>query len=417
MKVLIYGLNYAPEPVGTGKYSGEMAAWLSARGHNIRVIAAPPYFPQWKIRDNRYLRENLVGVSVQRCPLWVPRHPTGLTRLVHLMSFALSSLPPLLNSIWWRPDVVFTIAPSFFCAPGALVLGLLCGKKTHTWLHIQDFELDAAFELGMLKGKLIRNLAERWERSTLQSFDRVSSISGAMVQRAVAKGVAPEKTVYLANWVDTTAIQPQAQERRTKNPYRKELGIDENSLILLYSGSMNKKQGLDILVDVIKKLSDIEGLVWLIAGEGPSKNLLKKETYGMKNVKVLPLQPLERMQDWLNVADIHLLPQKGGAADLVLPSKLMGILASGRPVVASSPKASELGKIAAQAGLRAEPDDSEDFANAARELIENKQLRLRLGNIAREIAEKHYQKERILNSLEAMLEELELEKKLKRAHS
>jgi colanic acid biosynthesis glycosyl transferase WcaI len=269
----------------------------------------------------------------------------------------------------------------------------------------------------MLKGKLIRNLAERLERRTLRAFDRVSSISDAMVKRAIAKGVAPKRAIYLANWVDTTAIQPQAQERRTKNPYRKELGIDENSLILLYSGSMNKKQGLDILVDVIKKLNHIEGLAWLIAGEGPTKNQLERETDGMKNVKILPLQPLERMEDWLNLADIHLLPQKAGAADLVLPSKLMGILASGRPVVASSPKASELGKIASQAGLRAEPDDSEDFANAARELIENKPLRLSLGNTARKIAEKHYEKERILNSLEAMLKELEFDKKLKRANS
>ena len=72
MRVLIYGLNYAPEPVGIGKYSGELAEWLAAQGHQVRVITAPPYFPQWEARGNCYRRERLQGVDVQHCPLWVP---------------------------------------------------------------------------------------------------------------------------------------------------------------------------------------------------------------------------------------------------------------------------------------------------------------------------------------------------------
>ena len=405
MKVLIYGLNYAPEPVGIGKYSGEMAAWLAERGHQVRVITAPPYFPGWRARGNRYRQERLDGVDVQRCPLWVPRQPSGITRLLHLASFALSSLPVLLAHWRWRPQVVITVAPAFFCAPGALLLGRLCGKRTRSWLHIQDFELDAAFELGLLKGQRLRGLAERWERSTLRGFDRVSTISAAMAQRAVAKGVAAERAGLLPNWVDLTAIQPQGPQQRASNPYRQELGIADNALVLLYSGSMNKKQGLGLLVEVIKQLTDLPNLVWLLAGEGPSKGELAAATAGIANVTLLPLQPLDRLNDWLNLADVHLLPQKAGAADLVLPSKLLGILASGRPVVASSPAGSELGQLAEQAGLRVEPEDGAGFAAAVRQLVQAPALRAALGAQARRLVEQRYGQEAVLGDLETQLAE------------
>lgn len=340
---------------------------------------------------------------VLRCPLWVPPRPSGLTRLLHLGSFALSSVVPLLAQWRWRPHVVITVAPAFFCAPGALLLGRLCGRRTYSWLHIQDFELDAAFELGLLKGQAIRRLAEGWERRTLRGFDRVSTISGAMLQRAVAKGVAAERAVLLPNWVNLAAIQPQGPRQRASNPYRQELGIPEQALVLLYSGSMNKKQGLELLVAVIRELADVPNLVWLLAGEGPTKTELAAATAGMAQVRLLPLQPAERLHDWLNLADVHLLPQKAGAADLVLPSKLLGILASGRPVVASSPAGSELGQLAEQAGLRVEPDDGAGFAAALRQLIDNPALRQRLGQQGRQLAEQCYGQEAVLGQLQEQL--------------
>jgi len=398
--------------VGIGKYSGELAEWLARRGHEVRVITAPPYFPSWRLGNgdegvrNRYSQERRAGVEVRRCPLWVPRRPSGLTRLVHLASFALTSLPVLLAQRGWRPDVVITVAPAFFCAPGALLLGRMCGKRCHSWLHIQDFELDVAFELGLLKGKVLRELAEGWERRTLRGFERVSSISAAMVERARRKGVAAERAVLLPNWVDLEAIGPLGMEEGAANPYRRELGLPEGAVVLQYSGSMNKKQGLELLVEVMEQLSDVPQLVWLLAGEGPSRAALAEATAGLENVWLLPLQPVDRLNDWLNLADVHLLPQKAGAADVVLPSKLLGILASGRPVVASSPAGSELGELAERAGLRVDPEDGAAFAAAVRRLVLDEGLRTQLGERARQLAEEHFGKEAVLGELERELEAL-----------
>lgn len=406
MKILLYGLNYAPEPVGIGKYSGELASWLAARGHSVRVITAPPYFPAWQIAasyHNHYAVEHRDGVTLQRCPLWVPRRPSGLTRLLHLASFALSSLPPLIAQCTCRPDVVITVAPAFFCAPGALLLGRLSGRRTITWLHIQDFELDAAFELGLLKGRLLRSLAESWERCTLRSFDRVSSISAAMVHRLGTKGVAPNRSLHLPNWVDLDQIRPQLGAARLHNLYRQELAINPNQLTLMYSGSMNKKQGLDLLVDVIHQLADLPHLVWLLAGEGPTKAELVAATSGLPQVRHLPLQPSERLNDWLNAADIHLLPQKAEAADLVLPSKLLGILASGRPLIASSPPGSELAALAEQAGVCVPPGDATAFAKALRALITDPERRADAGRRARLLAEEHFNQDIVLGRFEQQL--------------
>ena len=124
MKLLVYGINFAPELTGIGKYTGEMVAWLAARGHEVRVVTAPPYYPDWSVRPgysgSRYAREDWRGATVLRTPLWVPRKVTGLKRLVHLASFALSSLPTLLAQWRWKPDVVWVTEPPLFCAPAPL---------------------------------------------------------------------------------------------------------------------------------------------------------------------------------------------------------------------------------------------------------------------------------------------------------
>jgi colanic acid biosynthesis glycosyl transferase WcaI len=146
LKILIYGINYFPELTGIGKYTGEMALWLASRGHEVRVVTAPPYYPAWSVRgDYRgkfYLTENAARQNpaepvVFRTPLYVPQKPTGLKRVAHLASFMIGSLPVMLRQAFWQPDVVFTVEPTFFCAPVALLIAMASGAAS--WLHVQDF--------------------------------------------------------------------------------------------------------------------------------------------------------------------------------------------------------------------------------------------------------------------------------------
>ena len=121
MRILIVGLNFYPELTGVGKYTAEMAVYLSQVGHQVHVITASPYYPYWRVQPGykgwQYRYEEWQGNGIYRAPLWVPHEPTGLKRLLHLLSFTISIIPLLLWQIFWRPDLVMCIAPGLFYAP------------------------------------------------------------------------------------------------------------------------------------------------------------------------------------------------------------------------------------------------------------------------------------------------------------
>jgi colanic acid biosynthesis glycosyl transferase WcaI len=144
MRILIHSLNFSPEPTGVGKYTSEMAQWLAEQGHEIGIVTAPPHYPQYRIFNGysswRFGREKHASesgppgtIEVFRCPLWVPREPRGWKRILHLMSFSLSSWPVMLRRVGWKPDVVLLLEPTICCSPGALTLARLCGAIA--WLH------------------------------------------------------------------------------------------------------------------------------------------------------------------------------------------------------------------------------------------------------------------------------------------
>ena len=404
VKILIYCLNYHPEIVGAGKYSTEMSEWLSNRGFQVKVITSTPYYPEWKLKSrNVYKKECINGVEVLRSPLWVPNNPNGPKRIIHLLSFAFLSLPLLLRNFFWKPSLIITIAPTLFCIPGSIFLGLICGSKTRNLLHIQDYEIEAAFKLGLLKGQKLQNIILFLERIFLRRFNKITSISEAMVNHLKSKKIDDKKSIFFPNWIDTELIK---SKRKFLNPYRRELSILDDEIVLHYSGALGTKQGIDIILESIELLKDTKKIVWVIGGEGPLKNLLIEKTKKYSNVRITKLQPIERISDWLTLADIHLLPQKIAAADLVLPSKLLGMMASGRPIVAISPKESELGRLVSVAGIQLDYDNAMDFSNAVLSLINNKEMTIQKGKNARKLVEELYDKKKVLSNFESELENL-----------
>lgn len=397
MKILLYTANYAPELTGIGKYSGEMAEWLKRAGHDVRVVTGVPHYPEWKVADSHkgswFSRETLNGVDVWRAPMWVPSRLSGRTRILHLLSFAVSSLPAMAAGVFWRPDLVLTVAPAVMCAPAGWMTARLCGGRA--WLHVQDFEVDAAFRLGILKGDWRRTAAESAERWLLRRFDRVSTISQRMVERLRSKGVAPGKTVFFPNWVDVDSISALPCSGRL----RAELGLTEGAVVALYSGSLGAKHGLMLLPEVARSLSHLTHLTFVICGDGVMKPALEAECEGMANVRLLPLKPAEELDELLRMADIHLLPQSAGAADLVMPSKLSGMFASGRPVVATSAPGTEISRVLRGRGIVVPPNDTAAFAAAIERLVHEEEERAAHGASAREYAEEHLSGDVVLSRL------------------
>jgi len=395
MRILIHGINFAPELTGIGKYTGEMAFWLAERGHEVRVVTAPPYYPTWKIGEGysgrRYRAEEIDGVRVFRCPLWIPDRLTGVRRILHLSSFASSSFPVLLReAALWKPDWVWVAAPALACAPSALLAARVAGAKS--WLHVLDFEVDAAFELGLLPEGPLRTGALLGERSLMSRFDRASSISRNMCRRLLDKGVPEERVVHFPNWVDTDEIHPLAEE----SPLRRELGISPEAVVALYSGNMGAKQGLEILAEAAERLAGDSSIQFVFCGAGSGREELERLCAGLKNVRFLPLQPVERLNDLLNLADIHLLPQRSEAADLVMPSKLTGMFASGRPVVATAEPGTQVAEVVELCGRVTLPGDAGQFADAIQNLAGHPDERRRMGKRAREYAVREWSRDQVL---------------------
>lgn len=403
-RLLVVAINFAPELTGIGKYVGEMTEWLGGKQVSVRVVTAPPYYPSWRVDSRysgtRYQVEDRGGVKVFRCPLWVPRTPRGLSRILHLLTFGLSSLPVLLwQAMAWRPDLVFVVEPALCAAPGAWLAARVGGGKA--WLHIQDFEVDAAFELGLLRNGLVRRMVLALERWLVGRFDHVSTISDGMMAKALGKGVRKERLIAFPNWVDVGLIYP----LEGTNSLRTELGIPESQRILLYSGNMGEKQGLEVLVDVARRFCDDPDVLFLLCGDGAVRSRIARATAKMANVRMIPLQPLERLNELLNLADVHLLPQRAAAEDLVLPSKLGAILASGRPVVATARRGSDVAKFADCGGLVVPPGDTVAFEEAIRGLLGDADLRRQMGAAGRALAVGQWEREAIMRRTFSQLPE------------
>jgi colanic acid biosynthesis glycosyl transferase WcaI len=404
-RVLIVALNYAPELVGCAKYTTELAEDLAARGHEVEVVCAPPYYPQWKIGDgysgSEWRREERNGVVLHRVPLYVPPRPTGAKRLVHLASFGMAAAPTAVAAaLRFKPHLVFAVAPTLTAAAAAWMAAKVSGAAS--WLHIQDFEVDAAFDLGLLKNKAARSTALGVERTVLRGFDRVSSISPAMTALLARKGVASDRIVELRNWVDVDAVGVLAS---SDTGYRRELNIPADRIVALYSGNMAAKQGIEMLGEVAVRLHDAGAPVTLLlCGDGPARVALEAACAGMENVLFLPLQPMERLPELLGTADIHLLPQRPEAADLVLPSKLTGMLASGRAVVAMAAPGSGLAGEVEGCGLAVDAT-AEAMAKGILELVEAPAARMAFGVQARVRAEERWRKTEIIGAFERTIQQ------------
>jgi colanic acid biosynthesis glycosyl transferase WcaI len=238
------------------------------------------------------------------------------------------------------------------------------------------------------------------EAALLRRFDRVSTIAEAMVDRLAAKGVAPARRILFRNWVDCRAIQP----IEGANRLRAELGL-AGATVALYAGAMGEKQGVETLIELAAPLA-ASGVVLVLAGAGAARPRLEAALSGRASVHLLPVQPAERLNELLNLADIHLLPQRADAADLVMPSKLTGMLASGRPVVAGAAAGTELYRAVADCGISVPPGDAAAMPRAVLDLAGDPARRLALGAAARVRAVAEWDREAILGRIEEQMQAL-----------
>jgi len=348
-RILLIGGNFSPEPTGIGKYNGEMIEWLSEHGYDCAVVTTYPYYPQWKLKEpykhSRWYKKEIIkqktsqvsgSLIVYRCPHYIPANPTGKTRILHDLSFSVSAFFKVLILLFVKKyDAVINVSPPL--VPGLLAVIYKKIRKAKFIYHIQDLQVDAANDLQMIKSKKLINILFGLERFILKQADVISSISPGMIKKI--KNKINRSVVCFPNWSDTSFFYP----LNNKPQLKEEFGFDKTDTIILYSGAIGEKQGLESILHAAKAMENISGLKFVICGSGPYREKLEEisKKMGNTNLFFMPLQPLEKFNRFLNMADVHLVIQKINAGDLVMPSKLTNILAvGGLSIVTANPDTS-----------------------------------------------------------------------------
>lgn len=401
--IVLIGINFYPEDSSTGLYTTQMAKRL-AKLHNVEVITGFPYYPEWEIRKEyitkpRYLIEHMENIIIYRYKQFVPKNPSFKNRIIHLLDFTAGSVRNVFKVK--KNDLVICVVPFTSSIALGFLLAKLRGAKV--WVHIQDFEFDAALESGLageckgIKTKVFRGLF--WlEKKLFDKADIVSTISYGMLSKLKKK--TDTTTYFFPNWIDENFINPEKAKQH-------EL-ICSDKFTILYSGNIGAKQDWDFLIKVAEHFRNDNSIEFIVVGAGAKKKWLMEKTIHLMNIKHYVPVEYETLPDLLCSADLHILFQKNDVIDTVMPSKLLGMMASAVPSIVTGNTESEVAKIfeKSKGGYFFDSHDITGVAESIALLSKDKNLSKEIGNSARTYIIEHFSSSKVLNDFEKKVQEI-----------
>ncbi len=408
MRLLFLSLYYWPEVTAVAPFTTGRCEYLASRGHEVTVCTGFPFYPQWRIADGyrgwSFAREVRNGVTILRCPLYIPRRVTSSKRIVHEASFLATSFGRLL--LHRKPQVIFITSPPLGLSVAGMALSRLWGVPYV--FHVEDLQPDAALDLGMLpaSGRIARSLYAL-ERAAYRRAALVSTLNEGMRSRICAKGIEPNKVVLSSGWPEPALFGIPVADGGQE--FRRSLGL-EGRFLVVHIGNMGVKQGLGVILDAAQRTIHNSQIIYLLVGDGAMRESLEVRAHDMAlpNLRLLPLQATGVFQDMLAAADVCLLTQQKTVGDIVFPSKVMTLLASARPVIASINLSSEVARVLNEsgAGVIVHPEDPTALSKAIVILCGDRQRRLAMAESGRAYALKHWRSSQTLQIMENRLQEL-----------
>jgi colanic acid biosynthesis glycosyl transferase WcaI len=368
------------------------------------MVTSFPYYPEWQKRDGdrgRLFRTDaLRGVQVHRCWHYVPEKPAALKRILHELTFVVTSFLRVL--MLPQPAAYVVVSPPLLLGAAAWLAGVL--KRAPFIFHVQDMQPDAAARLGMVHNPQLLGLLYALEAFAYRKATRISGITAGMLAAFQQKGVPPEKTMLFANGVEL----PEPGSLPPPGRFRQQMGIGAREVLAVYAGNLGVKQGVEILLEAARFVSN--GTVrFVICGDGARRAVLEQRArhMGLSNVIFLPLMPEQAYLEMLVDADIYLVTQQPGAGALFFPSKLLKGLALSKAVLVVADDQSELTRAAAEGAFAivVAPKCPEKLAAALKYLCEDSESRKTLGLAGRRYVER-FELKRLLQSFAEALSEL-----------
>jgi len=395
-RVLFLNRSFWPDREATGQFLTELCDDLST-DHEVTIVAGPSY----NTKDGNlggfrlWSRERRGKVTVIRTSGTRFSKSNLAGRLVNLGTYYL--LAAIVAYRLPRPDVIVaeTDPP---------LLGALAAVLKRRWgcrlvYNVRDLYPDIAEVTGGVRSPFLLELLRRGNDYAYERADLIVTLGHDMARRIVDKGVPKEKVVVVPDWVDCGRIRP-----LEGNPFRRIFG---NKFVVMYSGNIGLSQQLEGVLEAADRMRDDDGILFAIVGEGARKNWLQERAraMGLNNVRFMPYQPLEQLGESLNAADLHLIPLAPGAAGCLVPSKIYGILAAGRPFIAMMEDSAEVAQIARadEVGFVVRPGDVDALVGAIREAADAPEHLKQMGLRARRLAELRFDRTKVTSMFGSML--------------
>ena len=381
LRIAVLCPHFAPDTAPTGEVITRIVHELAARGHELHVITALPWYRDHRIEEGwagkLVRRERTAWGSITRVHPFPGTDKRNLVR--RAAGFAgFSVLAGAASLPGGRVDAVVAMSPP-------LTMGLT-GWLTHLVrrgplvFNIQDVFPDAAVETGAITNRRIIAVASWLERLSYHRAAAVTVLSDDLRANVAAKmrPTRRSRVHVIPNFVDTAFITP--TDRLT--PLRRELGIGDEPVVL-YAGNVGFSQSLEMVVDAARRFPQA---TFLINGDGAARASLEERAADLPNVRFSGYQPKERVPEVLATGDIHLVPLKAGLGRVSVPSKTYSILAAGRPVLAAIDPGTEVPRMIAASGggVAVPPDDPEAFADGLSRLLADPSAAAAMGGRGRE---------------------------------
>lgn len=383
MKILILNQFYPPDPAPTGQFAQSLAQTLAERGHEVHVICSQRSYSEDKVLLKSEIQ---AGVHVRRVGGFGFGRKRMLGRLLDYLSFYLFATFRALFGPRYRVAVFLTTPPYI----GFIGHVLRLFKRTRIIQWIMDLYPDAMIAHGLIQsGRLEHRLLSWCTRRLLRHSHRIWGL-GPFARDKIAAYLAPgqsSKIEVVPLWGDPS-LEPMPSH---DSPFRSQYGFD-GRLGVMYSGNMGLGHDFTTIVDAAQRVQDLPEIRFAIVGGGPRLEGVRRdvEQRGLKNVAFYPYAPRDQLRESLCAADVHLISQIPAWQGIIVPSKMAGILAVGRPVLFVGAEQNEIARwtLDSQAGRTFAIDDGEGLASAIEELYRNSQLRETMGANGRRFYEK-----------------------------
>ena len=370
MHILLLSTVFPPDIRSASQIMYELSETLVKHGYKVTVITAiPEGYESPKFKEHFYHTENKNGVEIIRVST-IPIHKIKAPAVIRGIGQILNALAYFVIGFRLKKvDVSIAYSPPL----GLGITGYLL-RKTRGIPHIlnvQDLVPQYAIDLGILKNKLLIRFLKILEHFVYRGSQYITVHSSSNKEYIIGEGQNEEKVYVIPNWVDIDAIKPSEKQ----NNYRKEYQL-EDKFVVIFAGILGFAQDLDTVVDSCLYLKEYKNIVILIVGEGVEKERLikKTENLALDNIRFLPFVSKEKYPEVVAASDVCLATLQETLKCPVIPSKILGYMSAGRPVITALPLEGDAPKVIqdAKCGMCVPPGEPKKLADAIIEMYKDK---------------------------------------------